>query len=40
MTDWIMIGLLAAILAVMVVRWVRDEWAWWQGLWFKVRRRR
>ena len=32
--------LLAAILAVLVLRWVREDWAMWQGLWFRLTRRK
>ena len=39
MIEWIQVGLLAGILLVLVARWVREDWAMWQGLWFKVRRR-
>ena len=39
MTEWIQTGLVAAILAVLVVRWIREDWAMWQGWWFRIRRR-
>ncbi len=39
MNDLIIIGLLAAILAVQLGRWMYDDWFTWQGFWLRLRRR-
>ena len=38
MTDWIIIGLLSAILLVQVIRWLLDYWHVVQGRWLRARR--
>lgn len=39
MAEWVQTGLLASILAIMLIRWVREDWAMWQRMWFRVKRR-
>lgn len=38
--EWLQVGILGAILLVMLLRWLVDDWARWQGYWFKLWRRR